>query len=227
MLRNILFVAPHADDEVLGCGTTIYKMAKEGHHVYVLIMTNASKSDPSIFSPAGIQRVRKEALEAHRLLGVKQTFFFDFPAPALDQYPGYIMSREVSRCISENRIDTVFIPHRGDIHKDHRMVFDSVLVACRPIGDYTVKRVYTYETLSETEWAAPYADDAFIPAVFIPSDLEGMDMKLKAMSCYQSQLRRFPASRSLEALEALAKYRGATIGVERAEAFMLIRDIQG
>lgn len=226
MLRNILFVAPHADDEVLGCGTTIYKMVQEGHNVYVLIMTNASKSDSSIFPLAGIQRVRKEALEAHQLLGVKQTFFFDFPAPALDQYPGYIMSHEVLKCISDNQIDTVFIPHRGDIHKDHRIVFESVLVACRPVGAYLVKRIYAYETLSETEWAAPYADDAFIPTVFIPSDLKGMEMKLKAMACYQSQLRLFPASRSLEALEALAKYRGATISVERAEAFMLIRDIQ-
>ena len=126
---------------------------------------------------------------------------------------------------SEDQIDTVFIPHRGDIHKDHRMVFDSVLVACRPVGDYTVKRVYTYETLSETEWAAPYADDAFIPTVFIPCSQDGMKMKLRAMECYQSQLRRFPSSRSLEALEALAKYRGATISVERAEAFMLIRSI--
>lgn len=225
MFKNILVVAPHADDEILGCGATIYKMVQEGHNVYVLIMTNASKSDPNIFSEKGIQCVRTEALEAHRLLGVRQTFFFDFPAPALDQYPGYIMSREVSKCISENQIDTVFIPHRGDIHKDHRMVFDSVLVACRPVGDYTVKRVYTYETLSETEWAAPYADDAFIPTVFIPCSQDGIKMKLRAMECYQSQLRRFPSSRSLEALEALAKYRGATISVERAEAFMLIRSI--
>ena len=97
MFKNILVVAPHADDEILGCGATIYKMIQEGHNVYVLIMTNASKSDPNIFPEKGIQRVRTEALEAHRLLGVKQTFFFDFPAPALDQYPGYIMSREVSK----------------------------------------------------------------------------------------------------------------------------------
>ena len=225
MKNNVLFIAPHADDEILGCGATIYKMVQEGHNVYVLIMTNASKSDPNIFSEKGIQRVRTEALEAHRLLGVKQTFFFDFPAPALDQYPGYIMSREVSKCISENQIDTVFIPHRGDIHKDHRMVFDSVLVACRPVGDYTVKRVYTYETLSETEWAAPYADDAFIPTVFIPCSQDGIKMKLRAMECYQSQLRRFPSSRSLEALEALADFAGGDARValnllEQAE-FML------
>ena len=80
MKNNVLFIAPHADDEILGCGATIYKMIQEGHNVYVLIMTNASKSDPNIFSEKGIQRVRTEALEAHRLLGVKQTFFFDFPA---------------------------------------------------------------------------------------------------------------------------------------------------
>lgn len=225
MGNNILVVAPHADDEVLGCGATIYKKIKEGYNVYVLIMTNASKSDPTIFSPKRIERVRREALEAHRFLGVKQTIFLDFPAPALDQYPSYKMSMKVSEFIKEYCIETVYLPHRGDIHKDHKMVFDAVLVACRPVGDYSVKNIYAYETLSETEWAAPYSNDVFIPNVFELCSEQALEVKLKAMECYKSQLKVFPNPRSLVALSALAKLRGATVSKQYAEAFMLIRTI--
>ncbi|MDR1459636.1 MAG: PIG-L family deacetylase [Bacteroidales bacterium] len=172
-----------------------------------------------------MEKIRTEALNAHSLLGVKETFFLDFPAPALDQYPGYKISMVVSKYLRDYQIDTVYIPHRGDIHKDHKMVFDALLVACRPVGDYFVKRIYAYETLSETEWAAPYSNDAFIPTVFCSYSENEFSMKMKAMQCYKSQLRAFPHSRSLETLEALAKFRGATVTRERAETFMLIREI--
>lgn len=226
MKSNILFVAPHADDEVLGCGATIYKMVQEKHNVYVLIMTNASKSDPKLFSPAGIKIVRSEALEAHKILGVKETFFFDFPAPALDQFPCYIMAMAVLEYIKTHNIDTVYMPHHGDIHKDHKMVADAVLVACRPIGNYSVKTICAYETLSETEWAMPNSNEVFIPNVFVTCQEEAIETKMRAMKCYKSQLREFPSSRSLEALEALAKLRGATVSARFAEAFMMIRSVK-
>ena len=119
----------------------------------------------------------------------------------------------------------LFIPHRGDIHHDHFIVFNAALVAARPVGIYTVKEIYSYETLSETEWAAPFADNVFVPDHFI--DVEKyISFKLEAMSCYTGQLRTFPNPRSLEAIEALAKFRGATVGIKRAEAFMTIRTIE-
>ena len=123
-------------------------------------------------------------------------------------------------------IDTVYIPHRGDCHKDHAIVHDCAMVACRPLANCSVKRVYAYETLSETEWGEPVAADFFIPVKYNTFTEAEFGRKLSAMSCFESQLYPFPASRSLEAIEALAKYRGATISAVRAEAFEVLRDIE-
>jgi LmbE family N-acetylglucosaminyl deacetylase len=221
-MNNILVIAPHPDDEVLGCGGIMKKYAEAGDHVYVLVVTRGT---PKLYSDERIKNVRKEAVEAHQILGVAETIFLDFPAPELDTVPVADISRAITEIITKFNIHVVFLPHRGDIHQDHRIVFNAGLVACRPVGRYTVKEIYAYETLSETEWAAPFADDAFIPAKFV--NISGqMDFKLQAMKCFKSQLKAFPNSRSLEAIEALAKFRGATVGFERAEAFMTIRTIK-
>ena len=125
----------------------------------------------------------------------------------------------------EYKFDMVFVPHRGDIHKDHKAVFDAVLVACRPLNNCPVKKIYAYETLSETEWGAPYASDVFIPNVFITLSEEEFQSKCDALAFFVSQMKSFPASRSVESIEALAMYRGSTVTSSRAEAFMLIREI--
>jgi len=119
----------------------------------------------------------------------------------------------------------MFIPHRGDIHKDHRVTYEAALVAARPINNCTVKRIYAYETLSETEWAAPFGDNVFIPTVFINIENEIED-KLKAFHFFTSQIKQFPHSRSPEIIRVLSNYRGATVGFSNAEAFMLIRSIE-
>lgn len=225
-MRNVLIIAPHADDEVLGCGATMFKYSQQGDSVIVLIMTNASKSDPRLFSPEGITMVRKEAVSAHKILGVSKTLFLDFPAPALDQVPVYLMANEIKKVLIEYRVDVLFVPHRGDIHIDHKMVFDAALVAARPVGNYTVKRILAYETLSETEWAHPFPNDAFIPTVFHRCTEKEINMKMEAMNCYKSQIRCFPSSRSLVTIDALSKIRGATISFPAAEAFILIREIE-
>lgn len=221
MTKNVLVIAPHPDDEVLGCGATIKKTANEGNAVFVLV---ASRGSQRLYDQTKVEAVRQEALEAHALLGVTKTFFLDFPAPELDTVPLADISREIAKILSENKINTLYLPHRGDIHNDHRMVFNAGLVAARPVGAYTVTEIYAYETLSETEWAAPFADDAFIPTCFV--DVENsLQAKLEAMKCFKSQLKAFPNPRSLETIEALAKFRGATVGFKAAEAFMVIRQI--
>jgi LmbE family N-acetylglucosaminyl deacetylase len=225
MKNKILVVAPHPDDEVLGCGATIYKKVKEGNEVYVAILTNASKSDPIKYTIEKVQNVRNEARLSCQILGVKDVFFEDFPAPALDQYPAYKMSESISKIIKQTQADTLYLPFRGDIHNDHKAIFDAAMVASRPVGDYSVKTIFAYETLSETEWAYPFAGESFVPNVYEKVSIEAFEKKLEAMKCYKSQLRPFPNSRSLEALEALAKFRGSTITRDRAEAFMLIRGI--
>ena len=220
-MKKILIVAPHPDDEVLGAGGLIKKYSEDGKEVFVLVVTRGT---PKYYADYKIQNVRKEALEAHKILGVKQTIFLDFHAPELDITSNAEISRAISKYISEWKITDLFIPHRGDIHNDHRKVFEESLVAARPVGDYTVKSIYAYETLSETEWAAPFSDDAFIPNHFVNIS-DSMEDKLEAMKCFKSQIRDFPSTRSLETIESLAKFRGATVGFNRAEAFMTIRTI--
>lgn len=220
-MRKILIVAPHPDDEVLGCGGVMKRFSDEGDLVFVLI---ATRGTPLKYSDERISRGREEALRAHALLGVKETFFFNFLAPELDTVPQSHISEAISTLIKKLEIDTIFIPHRGDIHNDHRVIFNASLVAARPVGSYSVRSIFSYETLSETEWAPPFSDDAFIPDLFI-NIANTIKYKLDAMACYSGQLRNFPNPRSLETLDALATFRGSTVSLERAEAFMTIRRI--
>jgi N-acetylglucosamine malate deacetylase 1 len=222
MNHNILVIAPHPDDEILGCGGTIKRFSSKGDKIYILI---ATRGKPEMYSEERIIKVREEAIQAHKILGVTETRFLNFPAPDLDLISLAEISEAISSVITEFEIDTLFLPHRGDIHNDHKAVFDAGLVASRPVNNYMVTRVYSYETLSETEWAAPFCSETFIPTYFINiSDF--FSYKLEAMQCYKSQLREFPNPRSVKSIEALANLRGGTIGVYYAEAFFAIRVIE-
>lgn len=219
--NNILVIAPHPDDEILGCGGTIRRFANEEMNVFILVVT---RGKPEVYSDDKVKNVRNEALKAHQIVGVKQTFFLEYPAPELDQIPISKIANDISKLIIELNIGTVFLPHRGDIHMDHQVVYSAGLVACRPVNDNPVQSVFCYETLSETEWASPEGDAVFIPTLYINIGNSFRD-KLKAMKCFQSQIREFPNPRSLKSIEALANFRGSTVGCEFAEAFMTIRII--
>ncbi len=219
MYRIILIVAPHPDDEVLGCGGTIKKLSSGNNEVYVLIMSRGKKE---LYSDDRILNVRREALEAHRLLGVKETRFMDFPAPELDLISVSELSGAIYSQIEEIKPQILYLPHRGDIHKDHQAVFDAGLVASRPVGGNSINEIFTYETLSETEWAPPYPNDVFIPDTFV-NIADEFETKLDAIRCYKSQLREFPNPRSLKSIEALACFRGSTVGFTHAEAFKTLR----
>lgn len=224
-MNNILVIAPHPDDETLGCGATIAKKAKEGCAVYVLIATNAHVGMPERYPVEKGKLIRQYLAEAHHMLGVKETFLYDFPAPMLDQHPNCLIAEKFAGLICRLNIDTVYIPSRGDIHIDHKMVYDAAMVACRPTGNCPVKNIFAYETLSETEWAHPIESDVFLPTTFETFSVEEFQIKLDAIKCYKSQVRDFPNPRSVECLEALGKFRGATVNALRAEAFMTLRQI--
>lgn len=222
MSHSVLVVSPHADDEVLGCGGVIAKHVAAGDEVRVHVVT---KAIPEIFSEEYMVNVRAEALEAHRRLGVTETVFTDFPAPVLDQTPGYQIANSIAATSADWNVDTVYVPWRGDIHSDHRAVFDAAMVAFRPVSRAAPSKILAYETLSETEWALPFGDTYFKPTCYI--GIEGhLDAKIDAMRAFESQLREFPSSRSIDAIEALARLRGATVGVRAAEAFVVMRETQ-
>jgi len=224
-MKKILVIAPHADDEVLGMGGTIAKHSQSNNEVYVLIATNAHKGDENMFSEAGINLVRNEALQAHEILGVTNTFFLDFPAPRLNAFPFYKISVEFNKIIDKVNPDILYLPHPGDLHLDHHAIYMAALVSARPQNGCSVKEIYCYETLSETEWAPYQGDKHFKPNLF-EAISEYMDKKIKAMSCFQSQLKDQPHTRSLSSIKALARYRGGTVNVQYAESFEIERVIE-
>lgn len=219
---RILVVAPHPDDEVLGVGGTTARLAREGAHVTVVIVT---KGQPELFDPELIERGRAEARECHSLLGVSETRFLDFPAARLDTVEHHLLNRALFEIVQEVAPDKVFLPFGGDLHNDHRAVFNSALVALRPTpGVHRVADILCYETLSETNWNAPGLSSGFVPNMFVDIS-QYLDTKIKAAAIYASQMRQFPHERSLDAISYLAKLRGASVGLEAAEAFMQLRRI--
>ena len=223
-MEKVLVIAPHADDEIIGCGATMAKHILNGDEVYVVISTNASIGAPELFSAEDIHKVRSEVLDAHKYLGVKDTFFLEFPAPALNAFPEYQISLAYSKIINEISPSIIYLPHPGDIHQDHKAVYRSALVALRPQGNNNrIHSVYCYETLSETEWS-PSQEKPFVPNCYVDVTAT-FRKKLEAMSFIKSQLKEFPNPRSLEALEALSKFRGSTVNVNNAEAFVIERKI--
>lgn len=218
---RVLVIAPHPDDEVFGCGGFMHRLAGEGANVQIVVM---SRGKPGRYAEDAVQNVRQEARSAHELLGIGEPVFLDFFAPELDLYSVSELAGSIAKLIREFKPVQMFIPHRGDIHHDHRAVYNAALVAARPVQGCSVKEIYAYETLSETEWAPPFADDAFIPTCFVDIS-EHIEQKIEALRCFRSQLREYPSSRSVEAVRALALFRGVTVGCRYAEAFMHVRSI--
>ncbi len=218
---NVLVVAPHPDDEILGCGGAIARYAQEGHSVTVAIVT---KADPPLFSVEMVKKGRQDALKAHKLLGVQETIFCDLPAAELDGLPHHQVNAKLGEVIKKVKPALVFVPFLGDIHLDHQHVFLSSLVAMRPNQwDYPAK-IYAYETLSETNWNAPYITPGFHPNIFIDIS-QTLALKLKAFALHETQAKAFPHERSLKTIEALAALRGSAVHREAAEAFVLIREV--
>ena len=220
-IRRALVLAPHPDDEVLGCGGTIARIASGGGSAEVAIVT---RGQAPRFDADQADAVRAEAGRAHRALGVSRTHFLDLPAAELDRLPHADLNHAIGKILADVRPDTLFVPFVGDLHLDHRLVFDAAMVAARPRGDGYPVRILAYETVSETNWSAPTLSPAFQPNIFIDI-ADQLEVKLAAFSCFASQLRPFPDERSLETLRALALVRGSTITRVAAEAFMLIREV--
>lgn len=220
-LGKTLVIAPHPDDEILGCGGTMARLADAGVTVVAAIMT---KGTQPAYTKAFVEQVANEAVAAHAIIGTSQLIHLDLPAAALDTLSAAQINGQFSRLITEVEPETLFVPFVGDIHLDHQLSFLAALVAARPRSLLAPKRIYAYETLSETNWYAPGITPAFIPNVFI--DIAGtLDRKLAAFSAFVSQVKQFPDERSLVAIESLARVRGASVFREAAEAFMLVREI--
>lgn len=223
---KVLVFAPHPDDEILGCGGTMERHIAEGSQVEVCIVTRGKpplyQIDKDIYDKWP-HNLYPEISKSHALIGISNTYFLEFPAAMMEDVPRYELNEKISEIILKFKPDIIYVPHFGDMQKDHALTSEAVMVAVRPKYEHVVQYVYAYETLSETEWNIPHGCNSFIPNVFVDIS-DYIKIKLEAMACYQSQLRDFPDPRSLEAVEALAKLRGSTMKAKGAEAFMLIRE---
>ncbi len=216
-----LVIAPHPDDEVLGVGGTIAKIADAGMEVHVAVVTIGMAPH---YSGDSVAKVRAEAEKAHGCLGVTKTHWLEHPAAQLADIPNSSLNNSIRNLVIDVEPETIFAPFPGDIHIDHQLVFLSAMVAARPHQPMYPKTLLAYETLSETNWNAPYLSPPFIPNVFV--DIEAtLERKLNAMKCFESQVKAPPHERSLAALGALATLRGATVHRFAAEGFVLVRHV--
>ena len=218
-MKKILVIAPHPDDEVLGCGGIIKKHIKNGDRVYLCIVTKAYTPD---WSEKYIRQKANEIVKANQFLGIKKTYNLNYPALRLDTIPQKELNDTVVKIVQETQPDVIYLPHKGDLCHDHRLVFEATLVAARPKQGVSVKRLLSYETLSETEWGQQIVP--FVPNVYEDVTKE-IETKIKAMKIYKSELKKFPHPRSVEAIRALAMKRGSEAGLKSAEAFMIVREI--
>ena len=217
---NVLVVAPHPDDEVLGVGGTLMRRKAEGAKVAWLIVTGITAE--AGWSDNKIKQRSEEIRQIAELFGFDSVFELNFPTTQLDQVPIGNLVEAVSNVFKNFEPEEVFVPHRSDVHTDHRVVFDAVVSCTKWFRYPSVKRVLAYETLSETDFGLE-ANKAFRPNVFINIEPYLTD-KLRAMKIYESELGEFPFPRSHEAIRALSSLRGAASGFKSAEAFELLRE---
>jgi LmbE family N-acetylglucosaminyl deacetylase len=219
---KILVIAPHPDDEVLGCGGTMARLASEGHEITVAVMT---RGWAPLFPESQVEQVRAEARAANQRLGVASVEFVDLPVTRLHALPEHELNAAVNALVVAERPEWVFLPHPGDRHEDHRQLFDAALVALRPVrGRAHVRRIWCYETVSETHWATAQIEPNFEPHTWV--DISGhLETKLAAMALYVSQVQPSPGARSLEAVEALAVWRGSVVSLRAAECFVVVREL--
>jgi len=220
---RVLVVAAHPDDEVLGCGGSIARHVALGDEVQVAIMAQG------LFSRGTPHESERQALqgacrEANRLLGVHGVECFDLPDNRLDSLDLLDVIKPVESLIERHRPDIVYTHWSGDVNIDHRRLHEAVVTACRPQPGHPVRTLLFFEIPSSTEWQVPHSAPAFWPAWF--NDIGAcLEIKLRALEAYAMEMRPWPHSRSLQAVEHLARWRGASVGMEAAEAFVLGRQL--
>jgi len=224
-----LVVVAHPDDEVLGCGASIAKWSKSGDEVHVLIMaegvTSRDIARNRVSKKKDLSNLARSAKRAAKLLSVQSVKILDFPDNRMDSENLLDLVKSVEKHVNKYNPEVIVTHHSGDLNIDHQITHEAVIVACRPQPLHPVKRILSFEVPSSTEWQSTTFGHAFVPNWF--EDIsETLELKIQAMKEYDTELRNWPHTRSIEALEHLARWRGASVGCEAAEAFMLVREIK-
>ena len=227
-MKSVLIVAAHPDDEVLGCGGTIAHHADAGDKVHVLIMAEGATarwpSRERENALVQLSTLSTAAKSAGRILGAASVDLLDLPDNRLDSMPRLDLIKIVEEHIESYKPECVYVHHVGDVNIDHRRLHEAVVTACRPVPLHPVRSLMSFEVASSSEWQPPGSAPSFQPNLFI--DISGqLERKKEALLAYACEMRAWPHARSIKALEHLARWRGAQVGVEAAEAFCLLRKL--
>ena len=224
-MKSVLVFAAHPDDELLGVGGTVRRLANEGAIVRAVILAEGITSRSNTREEADkaeLLSLQSDARKAAEIIGYHSIEFCGLPDNRMDSIDLLDVIKIVSKYVNEYKPDTVFTHHHGDLNIDHRITCEAVLTACRPVGDYCVKKIYAFETPSSSEWDFNY-NQPFTPNVYFDVT-HTLEAKIRGMACYRSESTTFPHPRSPESLRSLGLYRGSNAGFELAEAFMLLRE---
>lgn len=218
MMNNVMVVAAHPDDEVLGCGGTIARHVSAGDEVHVLFMADGVTSRCSGDYKTQIDSRRCAATKVCNMLGAQPPIFLEYPDNRMDSIPLLDIVQELERNIQSIAPNVIYTHHGGDLNVDHRISYEAVMTACRPQPKCSVREIYCFEVLSSTEWALHCHSTMFVPNCFV--DISSvLGKKMQALSKYGDEIRAYPHCRSLEAVESLSRLRGCFVGIGAAEAF--------
>lgn len=226
-MSRVLVIVAHPDDEILGVGATIVSHVKNGDECYALILGEGITSrynKRELSDVSKMKELHKETFETNKVIGYEKIFLENFPDNRFDSVDLLDIVKVVEKYIEEIKPDIIYTHHSGDLNVDHRKTYEAVLTASRPIGDYCIKEIYCFETVSSTEWNFEYIN-GFKPNYFVDVTFT-LDKKLEAANFYKSEMKNFPHPRSIENLEIIAKKWGSVIGKKYAEAFEVVRIIK-
>ena len=228
MKNKILVIAAHPDDEVLGCGATMSIWAKEGNIIDIIIMaeglTARDQSRDYKKNKKKLQNLKNHAIKSSRILGVNSINFCDFPDNRMDSIDLLDVIKAIENYILKFKPNILITHSNSDLNIDHRIIHEACVTATRPQNNNSVKKILCFEIPSSTEWNFMSSNNKFDPNYFV--DVTGfVKKKIKALNCYKTEIRKWPHPRSNKGIQALANWRGATIGTNEAESFILLREI--
>ena len=219
---KILVISPHPDDETLGCGGTILKHKNMGDKIYWLIITNVDLKNG--WDRDIVEERQKEIETVAEMYGFEKNFKLDYPTAKLDIISIQEIIKSISKVILEIKPEIIYLPNRFDVHTDHQIAFKAAYSCTKNFRYPFIKKILMYETLSETEFSPALPESIFTPNIFM--DITNyFEKKLEILKIYDSEVMEKPLPRSIDAIEALAKYRGSRIGKKYAESFQLLLEI--